>query len=312
MALHTVEGDRTDYDKFRRDFERIQVGTTQRASARELLVAAGAANQALADYGYRTARFIRQQGAILHNIISMLMQTMISIGAGTEASAEYLQKLERELARAVVVEDVQQLKLRLGACLEDLREESARQKGRTQTDASQIQEQVDRARNCIRETLALTDQIDSVTGLRTPPDAKAALEEALQRPEQKYVATIVVNRLQSINSRFGYATGNRVLKMVLELLSLNLSNADQIFRWSGPAFVALLERDQTLDAVRAEIGNISSRNLESIFDVGGRPVLLPITASSLVIPLTPPVMAISESVERFIESHTEDPVAYSR
>jgi hypothetical protein len=72
MALHTAEGDRADYDKFRKDFERIQAKATQRASAKELFVAAGAANQALADYGYRTTRFIRQQGALLQNMISKL------------------------------------------------------------------------------------------------------------------------------------------------------------------------------------------------------------------------------------------------
>lgn len=306
MAVHAVEGDSEDYQKFRDDFERIQAEATRSTSAKELLVAAGAANQALGDYGYRTTRFIRQQGALLQNMISMLTQTLVSIGAGSEQSADYLLEIERELARAVVLEDVQELKLRLGACLDKLQDEAARQKAETEANASQIREQVERAQKCIRETVASTDQLDLVTGLPTQPAAKAALEEALTTPEQRYVAIVVVNRIHSINSRFGYAVGDLVLKLILEQLRQKLSVADRLFRWSGPAFVALLEREESIGAVRTEIARITSKNLEKIFEVGGRPVLLPVTASWLVIPLTQPSMKVNKTIEKFIASHTEN------
>ena len=130
ISLHAVEGDKADYDRFRDDLDRIQSAVTKNSSGQELLVAAGAANQALADYGQRTTRFIRQQGSVLHNMISMLTQTMLSIGAGSENSAEHLRAIEKELAHAVMIEDVQTLKLRLADCLKNLREEVARSQDR--------------------------------------------------------------------------------------------------------------------------------------------------------------------------------------
>lgn len=303
MAAHAVEGDPEDYQKFRQDFERIQAQATQNARAKELLVAAGAANQALGDYSYRTTRFIRQQGALLQNMISMLTQTLVSIGAASEHSTEYLLEIEKELTRATVIEDVQDLKLRLRACLENVRDEAARQKTETEANASQIREQVERAQTCIRATVASTDQLDLVTGLPTQPAARAALDEALTAPEQRYAAILVVDRIHSINSRFGYAVGDLVLKLVLEQLRENLSAADRLFRWSGPAFVALLEREESIQAVRTEMKKITS--LEKIFEIGGRPVLLPVTASCLVIPLTHPSIDINNAIEKFVARHME-------
>lgn len=305
MALHAVEGDRADYERFRKDFERIQAMAAPQATEQELLITVGAANQALSDYGQRTTRFIRQEGAVLHNMISMLTQTMISVGAGSERSAENLQGIERELAKAAVIEDVQQLKLRLDACLTNVREEVARQKTQIAANASQIQEHIERAQDCVKQSLASGDSIDAVTGLRTESAAKAAFGEALSAPGRKYVAVAVANRIQSINSRFGYAVGDQLLKSVLELLSSRISSADRLFRWRGPAIVALLEREQTINAVRVEIGRISSRSLEKMFDIGGRRVLLPVTASWLVIPLTPPLGQVSKSIEDFIASHAQ-------
>jgi predicted nucleic acid-binding protein len=71
ITLHAVEGDRADYARFRDHLERIQAPLGKRTSAQDLLIAAGATNQALAEHGQRTTRFIRQQGAILQNMISM-------------------------------------------------------------------------------------------------------------------------------------------------------------------------------------------------------------------------------------------------
>lgn len=305
MAVHAVEGDSVDYENFRQDFERIQAQATQHASARELLILAGAANQALAGYGYRTTRFIRQQGALLQNMIAMLTQTVISIGVGSEKSADYLQQIERELARAVAIEDVQQVKLRLAACLEKLREEATRQRVETEANAAQIREQLQRAQDCIQETVASADRIDLVTGLRTQAAANAAFEQALAIPGQRYVAVLIVRRMQSISSRFGYAVGDLILKMILEQLRQSLSASDQLFRWSRPAFVALLERDASIEAVRSEIGRLASKTFENMIEIGGRSVLIPVTASWFVIPLTAPSSQISKDIEKFVASQME-------
>lgn len=299
IALHAVEGDQSDYDRFRNDFERIQAPLGKNSSGQELLVAAGAANQALADYGQRTTRFIRQQGAVLHNMISMLTQTMVSIGAGSESSAEHLQAIEKELAHAVLIEDVQTLKVRLADCLKNLREEVVRQKAQAQAQARQIQQHVDHAHDCINDPPEVDGEIDSTTGLRTRSAAKTAFHAALQTPGRKYVVAAVVNCIQSVNRRFGYGVGDHLLKTFSDLFGATLAKTDRLFRWRGPAFVALLEREESINAVQAEIRRISSKRVEGVLEVG-EGVLLPVSASWLVLALDSSAADMAKAIEKFI------------
>jgi len=304
ISLHAVEGDRADYDRFRNDFERIQASLGKEASGQELLVATGAANQALADYGQRTTRFIRQQGAVLHNMISMLTQTMVSIGAGSESSAEHLQAIEKELAHAVVIEDVQTLKLRLGECLKNLREEVVRQKAQAQEQARHLQQHVEHARDCVQDPPDIDGEIDSTTGLRTRSAAKTAFHAALQTAGRKYVVAAVVNRIQSVNRHFGYAVGDQLLKKFSDLFGATLAKTDRLFRWRGPALVALLEREESIHAVQAEIRRINSKRIEGVLEVG-EGALLPVSASWLVLALDSSAADMAKAIEKFIASQVQ-------
>lgn len=304
ISLHAVEGDRADYDRFRNDFERIQATVGKDASGQELLVTVGAANQALADYGQRTTRFIRQQGAVLHNMISMLTQTMVSIGAGSESSAEHLQAIEKALAHAVVIEDVQTLKLRLAECLKNLREEVVRQKAQAQEQARQLQQHVEHARDCVQDPPDVDGEIDSTTGLRTRSAAKTAFHAALQTAGRKYVVAAVVNRIQSVNRHFGYAVGDQLLKKFSDLFGATLAKTDRLFRWRGPALVALLEREESIHAVQAEIRRINSKRIEGVLEVG-EGALLPVSASWLVLALDSSAADMAKAIEKFIASQVQ-------
>lgn len=305
IGLHAVEGDRADYDRFRADLERIQSALGTEATGQELLVAAGATNQALADYGQRTTQFIRRQGAVLHNMISMLTETMVSIGAGSESSAEHLLAIERELAHAVDIEDVQSLKLRMAECLKNLRDEVIRQRVQAKAQTLQIQRQVERAYECANEPPGAEEEIDRTTGLRTRTIAKKAFHAALQTPGQKYVVTAVVNRIQSVNRRFGYTIGDQLLKRVSDLFGETLAGADQLFRWHGPALVALVEREQPIETVRAEMRRISSKRIEGVLDLGEEGPLLPLSASWQVLPLNTSASEIAKSIDNFIASQIQ-------
>src|SRR5258708_29986080 len=182
MSLQAAEGDPVEYTTFRSDFDRILARIGKDTPGQELLIAAGAANQAFAGYAQQTTRFIRQQGAVLHHIISMLTETMLAIGAGGERSAEHLRIIEKELARAVEIEDVQALRLRLDECLKDLRQEAARQKTQAQAQTVQLHEYLERARIGIKDPGGVAPEIDAVTGLPSPSAATAAFDHALETP----------------------------------------------------------------------------------------------------------------------------------
>jgi diguanylate cyclase (GGDEF)-like protein len=317
MALHSVQGDTVDFESFRADFNRIQSKASEETPVQELLVAAGAAVQAFSDHNQRTTRFIHRQGAELQKMISMLAQTVITIGDVSQRSSHRLMEIEKQMEGASAIEDVQSLKLRLGECLTSLREEAGRQKSDAQSKAAAIERQLENSRDRVGNLLppaeeidtltrlpnqAMAEGIDTLTGLPNQAMAEAAFHQALQKPGRRYVVTAVANRIQAVNVRFGNAIGDQVIKALAESIRAHLSGQDLLFRWQGPAVVGLMERHETIDAVWTDIRRISAQRLEKTFDVGGRQVLIPISATWSVIELLPPVTQASRSVQTFVSS----------
>jgi len=84
----------------------------------------------------------------------------------------------------------------------------------------------------------------------------------------------------------------------------SLTGADKLFRWRGPTLLAYLERSGRMQDVRIEVSHIVAAKHEHSIDIGGRSVLLPITARFAVISLkevsTPE--SILDAVNSFITS----------
>jgi diguanylate cyclase (GGDEF)-like protein len=238
---------------------------------------------------------------MLHNIISMLTQTMTLIGESSQESAQRLHEIEVQLTRAVMIEDVQQLRMQLDECLRDLRAEANRQKAQAAAQALEIQRQVERANQNIAAIKA-GDEIDGVTGLPGRSAAMAVFSKNLGTPGHRYVVIAVVNRMQSINARFGHEVGDQVIKIIADFARVKLSGADYLFRWSGPALVALLERDEIIESIRADIRRISQSHIERMLELGGRKVRVPLSASWLVLPLGGSLPELSKCIDAFVAS----------
>lgn len=297
IALHAVEGDRVDYERFRADLEKSERSLTPEVPISEVFLIVGGALRALEDYNRRTGRFVRRQSMELQNIVSMLTETVISIGAHSEHSVSRLQDIEKSLERASELEDIQILKHRLGECLEAVREEAKRQKIEGQKTIDVLQEQLDTSREC-SNSLHLRD-IDPATGLPGRQEAQRALEGAVATPAGKYLLIAVVNRVQAVNARFGYSIGDRILGAFAERFVKGLSARDQAFRWQGPSIIAVLERAERIERVRAEIRQFADTKLDKTVEVGSRTVLIPISASWSLFPVAPPLAGLLKKLETF-------------
>jgi len=298
ISLHSVEGDKADHDRFREDIDKCLAVLSPETPVSELLVVVGGALRAMEDYNQRTGRFIRRQNTELQNMVSMLTKTVITIGVSSEHSVSRLQNIEKSIESTQKVEDIQILKLRLGECLEAVRVESERQQRDGRDAMENLKKELESSQEMMGSSRApLT--LDEATGLPGKAEAERAIRTALEAPKGKFLVVAVCSRVQAVNARFGYTVGDRMLGAFAEHFKKGLSVRDQLYRWEGPALLALLERAERIERVRTEIRQFADVRFDKTTEVGQRTVLIPISASWSIFALAPPWEAVMKQLEAF-------------
>jgi len=230
-------------------------------------------------------------------MIAMLAQTVIAVGASSETSVTKLQVLEKALEQARILEDIHSIKAQLGECLHSVRGEAQRQKAEGKVMLENLQHELVQSQELASGSPHVS--LDPATGLPDKGEAERRLNEAVASPEPKFLLRAVVNRVHAVNARFGYAIGDQVLAAAAEHIRGALSAEDKVFRWQGPALLAVLNRKEAIDSVRSEVRRFAERKLQKTFMIGSRSVLLPISTSWAIFPLIPPMDALMRKIEIF-------------
>lgn len=308
IALHAVEGDPNDYQIFRRDMQQQMEAIEGNPAPAEILISVGAVLKALEDYNARTTRHLRMQGAELYHMIAMLTRTVETLGSGSHQSVGRLREIEGKIEKTSGIEDVRVLKARLGDCLESIRNETTRQKEDSARAVANLQREIQSSQ--VRISAAGAGPVlDPTTGLPARAAAAAALAEWIASPNPPYAALFIVDRIPLLNSRFGYDVGDRVMKAYLEELRNHLAPGDQIFRWSGPAFLALLNRPDRIEKVREHLRYALPGKIERNFELLNRSVLLSISVTWALFALTTPLEGLIEQLDSFLGSQNPIPHA---
>jgi GGDEF domain-containing protein len=298
ISLHSVEGDKADHDRFREDIDKCLSVLSPETPTAELLVVVGGALRAMEDYNQRTSKFVRRQNTELQHMVSMLTQTIITIGSSSENSVNRLQSIEKSIESTQAVEDIQILKLRLSECLAAVRDEAERQQRDGRDALESLKKELESSHELVGSN-SIKPDLDAATGLPGKAEAERAIRTAMGSPQGKFLMIAVCSRVQAVNARFGYAVGDRILGAFSEHFKKGLSASDQLFRWQGPALAALLERAERLDRVRAEIRQFADIRFDKTTEVGQRTVLIPISATWSIFPLAPPLDAFLKQLEAF-------------
>ena len=85
----------------------------------------------------------------------------------------------------------------------------------------------------------------------------------------------------------------------------------RMFRWPGPAVVALLTSTEPFDRIRSRMKRFLEKPIERDFDVNGRSVLIPLSIAWSVFPLSLPLAAVNRQIHDFIAGQgyrDEDPI----
>jgi GGDEF domain-containing protein len=149
--------------------------------------------------------------------------------------------------------------------------------------------------------------VDRISGLPSFERAEREITSRVGAESGYYAAVFLVNRVESVNLRYGCATGDRLLQAFGQYLVSKLSPKDEVFRWRGPAFVALLNRTCPLDGVRAEVTRFASEPQEQPMQVDGRPIRLSLACAWTVVQLAKcqiPAEACQQ-IDGFLAEHGE-------
>lgn len=293
-----VRGDPAEHTEFRAEMNHLRDQAARETSSERLFVTAGAAVQAMENYNLRIAALIRKQSAELQSVVAMITETAAKIGGENARSVQRLHEIGNKFEHAGTFEDLRALKSHLGDCLQSFRDEMARQKAESDMAIRSLQHEIQR-RPLTGGVVAL-DEIDPVTGLFRQAAGLQAMRAATEGGKRLYVVAMVVKGVQSVNARFGFEVGDRMLRAFKNKMERHLLHADRMFRWDGPAIVVLMDRVEPIAQVRAQVRRMLDAHIDESFDIDGRSVLIPITAEWLAFPLLPPVGLAGKQIQAFI------------
>jgi len=297
IAANALELDRTTCETFRKTIAEIRGGMNPESSFETLLANSGNAAQAMREYTMETVRLVRAQGAEMRNMIAMLATTVVDIGGVGGRAVTRLQTIGDDLERAVAVHDVATLKTRLQTCLGDIRQAAKNQKDESNRMVQSLRREISRKQEAGRII-----GLDLITDLPGEAVAQAQFLDALRTGDRSHVAVFVLCSVQRINLRFGRATGDDVVRALKQYLAEQLAPADHMFRWPGPALVALLAGTDPIDRVSARLKRFLDKPIERTFDVDGSAVRIPLSVAWSVFDLAPSIENLNRQIHDFVSS----------
>ncbi len=180
-------------------------------------------------------------------------------------SSTALESLDQILSGALECHDLQTINDSVSKCLEIVRAEKAKPMRPVALPAVHAG--------------ALT--VDAETGLRARFSFEKLVADSVAEGKNAVAALFVVERLPLINKRFGRVVGDRVLLYVAKYLTQELPDSNSLSRWSGPAFSAIINADNS-DKMESQIRAISNKPLSANIDVGNRSVMLTISCACMM------------------------------
>jgi GGDEF domain-containing protein len=297
MGSTAVEAVPADLMALLRDLRQIHDGLAPDLSSEHLRILAEEAAQVLTNYNKGIERLLASQGSEVKHILALLQETLISIAGENTRSGKRLQEITGELEKSGAITDLRVLKGRLTECLQGLREETLQQKADAAVVMEKLQMTIERGRTTFVGQSG--NSMDAVTGLPGRDGAIAAMQNAVDGGTRHYAVVMVVLRVEMISGRFGADVGERMMVGFKEHLIKQLSAADQLFRWGGPALVAVIERPEPLAAVLQQIKRLLEARVEVNYSGNGKSVLIPLSASWSAFPIASTADA-DKQVQAFI------------
>jgi GGDEF domain-containing protein len=309
IEMHTpdfnLDCNGADHAQFRAGLAGIRRQLVPEITAPEALDLAGGAIQIIAEHNQLTAGKLRSQFQELRCIIATFIGAVAAMVSASDASLAQLAKIQAQVSAAEKIDDLRSLKAHLCDCLSGITSEveahhknSASGMARLAEGARQFEISAGRAQP--------RTALDQVTGLPTRAEAVAALSKASAGDMPAVAVVFVIKRLKQTNSRFGRGAGDSLLSWLSTYLGSGANPEEGLFRWSGPALLAVIGRNVPLVRIRQDlaalIGDMPAREMA----IGSRKVPVAVSVGWMVFPVTAQVSRLVGQVDAFVESQSAE------
>ncbi len=304
-ADHAVHCGDAEVEPFRQLVRDSVEGLKNPASSSQVLIAAGVLSQAIAHYAKQTQRAVDTLLTDTGSTIQVFLSHLERLHPDRDALG-LVAELRRTLESALRAGNVGAQREALTEVLEKLsqqaderRRQSLELTGRLQDRITVLEQSLGARPPAVEGT---PGPVDLCTGLPIRSEAEVALRRAVESDSKAYAAIFYLHRMVLTNARFGEAIGNQVILFCSQHIATTVTRGnDQLFRWAGAAFVAILERQESTLNVSSEVQRIVSAPLSRFFETASRSVYLPIKITATAVPLFDTNYAeVSAGIEQFI------------
>jgi GGDEF domain-containing protein len=141
-----------------------------------------------------------------------------------------------------------------------------------------------------------------VTGLATARVAEEAIQRAIEGRSQEHAVLFCVERLASINERFGFAAGDQLLLLCSQQIAQTLDKGEHLYRWRGPALLAVLSGEYR-EAVASRVRRMAPR-FDHSMDFNQREVVVRVTTAQMHLRLgeEPSLNSVRGKLDAFVAS----------
>lgn len=261
VSRYTFGGAEEELTTFRESMLSLASNIHEQATHPQMEATVADALNLLRDFNERVLKFNTAHTAELKAVMRTMTETITYLSESRTRSVHQLQFMERELEQASQIDDMRLLRARLITCLDVVREETVRLQTESQARSNEVKQQIERAVK-IAEPATRFGAMDVVTGLPGRRSAETALSEAIAHGPEHGVAVYVVKRLAHINMKYGRAVGDEVMLRVANHFAQHLSAATFLYRWSGPALVALIAIQGDRDEIRQSWAKAAAKKIE--------------------------------------------------
>ncbi len=280
LALHAVDYDPVELETFQSGIRSVRTNLEASNDPAAVLLMGGEAIRELENYNRRVERTLLARRREVQSILAMMTQSLLELSKGNVTSSDNLRSIEEKLDGAAKVEDIRVLKAQLAVCLQNIRTEAERQQACSVQAREKMERTLAKQTSASASGLSRSD-IDVATGLGNWNWAEESMEQALAEGRLVFAAGLRLDRFDLINKRYSQAAGDQALMLVSQHVAQNLHTGDQLFRWRGPALIALLDRG-SLQAARSDVTNMLSTRLTCEVTTEQRAVRLPLSVSWVI------------------------------